>query len=187
MRQARVLIEQPAVQHDVHRAVRSLDLDRPEQFRPVLRHLVENGIEIDRAIMGDQRPRVSDRPRLPDERDDFGGLARGEIHVALQRRARIEASSGCPRQRSLSDQRRGCRKSTVAAEKLCAVRRPRRLSTAKIGKGDTAGEGDAPWIAGQHRAGGRIDLRRDERTRGAAGCAEHPLRVSRDRQPARPA
>ena len=48
------LIEQPAVQQDIHRAIGGLDLNRAEQCPPMLRHLVQNGVEIGRPVAVDE-------------------------------------------------------------------------------------------------------------------------------------
>src|SRR3546814_4005456 len=96
-------------------------------------------------------------PALSDERDDFDHLACTQLYDALQGRAGIQAGAGRAGQRSYSSEGRGRCKSAIATEKLRAVRRPGRLPAAEIDKGDTAGENDAPGIAGQHRAGGSIE------------------------------
>ena len=57
------LVEQPAVQHDVHGPVGRLHLDCPEQRLPVVRHLGQDGVEIGRAIAADQRPGFVGRSR----------------------------------------------------------------------------------------------------------------------------
>ncbi len=51
------LVQQPAVKHDVHRPVRRPDLHGAKQASPVPRHGIEHGVEIGRAITGNQRPR----------------------------------------------------------------------------------------------------------------------------------
>ena len=175
------LIKQPAVQHDVHRPVGRLDLNRPKHGRPVICHLVKNGVEVGLTITGDQRPGLVGRFALSDERDDFDRLADANFHDALQSRAGIEAGTGRPGQRGLADERRRRREFTIAAKKLGAISRPGRLPAAEIGKGDSAGESDAPGISGQYRAAGPVDLGCEERARSTARRAEHPFRIGRDR------
>ena len=88
------LIEQPAVQQDVHGAIRRLDLDRAEQCPPVLRHLVQNGVEIGRPVAADEGRGFFGCAALSEEPDDFGRFSRGKVHDALQGGTGVEPGAG---------------------------------------------------------------------------------------------
>ena len=63
------LIEQPAVQHDVHRAVGGLHLNGPEDVLPMAAHLVQHGVEILLPVLSIQRTRLC--LAVCREEDDF--------------------------------------------------------------------------------------------------------------------
>ena len=58
------LVQQPAIEHQVHRAVRRLDLDRARDVIPLGRDRLEDEVEVEVAIAGHQRARLVDRCRL---------------------------------------------------------------------------------------------------------------------------
>ena len=73
------LVEEPAVEHDVERAVRRLDLDGSRDVIPACGDRPQRDIQIHRAIAGEQGARVLDRR----------GLAEEEDHLAARRPAAI--------------------------------------------------------------------------------------------------
>ena len=76
------LIEQPAVEHDVHRPVGSLDLNRAQGLVPEARDRCFEGVEIGGAIALDRRARLLARGRVAEEEDDFGHAARRNSNFA---------------------------------------------------------------------------------------------------------
>src|SRR3989442_5619296 len=71
----------------------------------------------------------------------------------------------------------------MAPENLPPVAGPGALPTAQIRKGDTGTERHVPWVASEHRAGFRIDLRHNRERGCCARRAEHPLDIGGDRKP----
>jgi hypothetical protein len=65
------LIEKPAVEKDVHRAVRRPDLHSAEHVLPESNHVAVNRREIGCAIALDQFTRFGGTGRLPQEKDDL--------------------------------------------------------------------------------------------------------------------
>ena len=87
------LIQQPAVQHDVHRPVGRLHLDRAEDSVPVLGDLGQHRVEIVRAVVRDQRPRVRVARGFAEEADDLDAAIRRQHERCSQRAAGIEAGA----------------------------------------------------------------------------------------------
>ena len=120
------LIEQPAVQHDVHRAVRRLHLDGAEQRRPSSRvDLAQHGVEIGVAVARDQRraPRRRRRPGRGRRRSRSRRPAASST-VRLQR-ARRDRGRRRPRRDSgaRAASAAGAVERAVAAEELARGRR----------------------------------------------------------------
>ena len=46
------LIQQPAIEHDIHAAIRRFNLNRPTNTVPLLFDLIQNGVQINRPVMG---------------------------------------------------------------------------------------------------------------------------------------
>ncbi len=65
------LIQQPAVQHDVHRPVRGLHLDRAKGIVPVTADRGQHGVEIFGAVSRNQRPCIPRARGLAEEKDDL--------------------------------------------------------------------------------------------------------------------
>ena len=87
------LIQQPAVEHDVHRAVRRFHLDGTQCGAPVLGDFQQHGIQIRLAITLDQCPRSLCRWALTDKGDDFNAFAGSQFDACLQGRARVHAGA----------------------------------------------------------------------------------------------
>src|SRR5439155_11258777 len=71
----------------------------------------------------------------------------------------------------------------ITPQEFPPVAGPRYLSSSQVRKGDTGTERHVPGVARKHRAGLRIEFRHDRKCGRAAGWAEHPLDIRRDRKP----
>ncbi len=92
------LIHQPAVQQEIHRGIRRLDLDRLQDLVPEILDLAENRVAAKRPVFLDQRAglvAISPFAQQELQRHLFAGL---ELDARLQRGARIQASAGPSRQ-----------------------------------------------------------------------------------------
>ena len=118
------LIEQPAVQHDVHRPIGRLHLDRAEDIVPVPADLGQNGVEIGRAIARDQAPRVFRARGLAEKEDDLDGAVRWKLDGGPQRAAGIKPGPDGVGERRRAGERRGARERAVAADELPPVAGP---------------------------------------------------------------
>ena len=90
------LVEQPAVEHEIHRAVRRLDLDRAERLIPIARDVRLQRVEIGGAKLPDQGPRLLAGGRVAQKEHDFGDAAGRPIR----------ASCASPRRRPTRRRRR---------------------------------------------------------------------------------
>ena len=129
------LVEQPAVQQDVHGAIRRLHLHRAERLLPIARDLAMDGVEIGGAIARDQGPRLGGVAGLAEEEDDLGRAIALELDRRLQGRAGIEAGADALRQRDGGAQRGGIVDGAIAADELAAIGGPCRLAAAQVGEG----------------------------------------------------
>ena len=104
------LVEQRAVQQDVHGAIRRLHLHRAQRLLPIARDLAMDGVEIGGAVALDQGPRLGGVAGLAEEEDDLGRAIALELDSRLQGRAGIEAGADALRQRDgARSARRDCR------------------------------------------------------------------------------
>ncbi len=127
------LVQQPAVQHQIHRAVRCLDLDRAERLVPERRHGGEYRVEIRLTVMRDQLSRRCRVGALAEQQDDFDAAAGFEIDRGLQRGTRVEPGADAARQRRRAGPARktgGIAQDAIAADELAPVRAPRGLQAA---------------------------------------------------------
>ena len=83
------LIEQPAIEHDIHGAIGGRDLHRSQLLIPVGGHRRELSIQVGLTIPENECPGVFIAMTLADERGDLDGLAGRQHDAALQGRARI--------------------------------------------------------------------------------------------------
>ncbi len=142
------LVEQPAVQHDVHRPVGRLHLDRPEDVVPVLgrprtarrrgRRRGSCAISVSRALRRSRPRRGRRRARRSRSAAARPSSAARRRDRARRRRRRTAASHRA------SAARRGER--SVAADELAPVARPVRLAPAEVGEGDARPEGRVPRL-----------------------------------------
>ncbi|MCY1390258.1 hypothetical protein D9M71_50740 [compost metagenome] len=181
------LVEQPAIEQDVHRPVRRAHLHRAEQLVPMPGHGGEHFVEVSGAIAAEHCPGIVDRTGLAEEGHDLDGLADAQLDDALQGRAGIEPGATGSGQRRHADQRQRRGRSAMPAEELAAVGGPGALPAGEVDEGDPAGERHAPRIARQQCAAVRVQLGLDERSRRPARSAQHPFHIVSGAQPARPA
>jgi hypothetical protein len=87
------LIQQPSIEHDVHRAVGSLDLNRAEQAVPVMRDSGQHRVEVRFAIFFDRGNRVRLGRSLAEKENNLGRRVGPERQRGLQRRAWIHRGS----------------------------------------------------------------------------------------------
>ena len=88
------LVEQPTVQHDVHRAIRRANLHRADNLIPVALGLRHHLSDTCGTHSLDQRAYLLDIIAFADERYDLGPSARRDFDDALQRSARVKAAAG---------------------------------------------------------------------------------------------
>ena len=142
------LVEQPAVQQDVHGAIGRPHLHRAEDVVPVRGHRAQDRVEVGGAVARDQRLRLGSRRRLAEQEDDLGRAVRLELERRLQGAAGIETGADSIGERRASAQRGRSSERAVAAEELRPV----------------AGPCELPSRRGRQ-------TRRGRRTRCSRGCA----------------
>ena len=162
------LVEQPAIQHQVERAVGRAHLHGAEHVVPLFRHGGKHGVEIFTAVADDERARLAATRGFAEEDDDLGRAVRLDHQRGLERAARIETCAHATRERLVAAQRSRVRERAVAAEELDAIAAPRELSPGEIEERDALAEARPPGVAREQRAALRIDLGDDEGRRGAA-------------------
>ena len=92
------LIEQPAVEQNVHSTIRSCYLHRTKDVIPVLHDRAQGPIKIGAAVKRDQRSRFFHGRRLAEEKDDLGTAPRTQLHRRLQGGAWVEAGADFARE-----------------------------------------------------------------------------------------
>jgi len=85
------LIQQPAVDHHVERAVRGADLHLAEQLSPVRTHLVEESTEVMATVTPEQGTHLGQVYAGTQENGEFDALPRLKPHRPLHRQTRVEA------------------------------------------------------------------------------------------------
>ena len=176
------LVQQPAVQHHIHRPVGRADLHRAQEVRPVPGDIGHERVDVGAADLGNQRAGRLGAVRLPDLEHQVHRGTGGQDDLPLQRRAGVKPRPAAARQRAA--QAIGCIPAPGWAQKLhpaggCGRPGP------QIGKGNAAGKGQPPGVAGKHRAA-LVNFGHQKRCGGAACGAKHPFGIARDRQPAHP-
>ena len=178
------LIEQPAVEQDVHRSIGSPHLHRAEDVVPSLGDGSQDRVEIGRPVPSDQRRRLVGTRLLPEEEHDLGSPSRAQLDHGLEGAAGVEGGADPPRQSDASLEARRLFQRAVAPEELRPVPRPRRLRAAEIGKAYAAAKIDVPGVAREHRSRGGVDAGDDEGRGIAARHAEHPFDIGGNGEPA---
>ena len=109
-----------------------------------------------------------------------------QLDGGLQGRAGVQPGAEALRQRQAGAEGRGIVHAAVSTDEFAAISRPRGLATGEIGKGYPAAMMQIPPVAREDRAGLTVTFGDDRWTGGAAGEAQHPFGIGRDREPARP-
>ena len=84
------LIQRPAIEQDVHRAIRRLHLHCAQNLIPVRGDGIEDRIQVRRAIALDQHARCCDIGSLAEEEHYFLSLTGLDLERLLQGSARVE-------------------------------------------------------------------------------------------------
>ena len=93
------LVEQPAIEHEVHRAVGSLDLDRAQSLVPGARDVRFQGVEIGGANGQDRGAGVLARCGLSQKEHDFGHAPWLQFQLGAHRGARVQGRANLVGQR----------------------------------------------------------------------------------------
>src|SRR6185437_8968168 len=178
------LVEQPAIEQEIHRTVGCLDLDGAERFVPKGVHIREQGIEIGVAGARDEGLRLAAALRLAECDDDFGFGAGRQADFGLQHAAWIEPRTGAHRQRGVAHQRPRLFGRTIAPQEFATIRRRCSLAAFQIEESDAAVEILAPGILGEQRGGRLIDFGEDIGLRFRPAGTERPFGIGGDRDAA---
>ena len=181
------LIEQPAVEQNVHRPIRCGHQNRTKNDIPLLRYRPQCPIEVSPPVARNQNPLLFRGRRLTEEKDNLSTAARTQLNRGLQGSARIEAGADLPGESVPSFERCRMVEGAVATKKLRPITRPRGLAPAEVGKGHASTELSVPGIARENRSRFGIDLRDYEGRGGAPRNAEHPFELRRHRETSGPA
>ena len=176
------LVSEPAVEHDVHRAVGCAHLDRPLRVVPVARHVTERRLVVGSTSAPDEVDRGRGIVRLAEQHDDLCPRSVGELEAGLERGARIEPRSHCPLEPVSAVQSGGPVRSAVATEELGPIGSPRGLSPAQIEEGHAVAELGVPRVTHQERVGLRVQSRDDPGCTRPTRRTQHPFGVGRHRQ-----
>ena len=181
------LVDQPAVEHDVHRAVGRPHLDGALRVVPEPRHRRQRHPVVGVAPASDEIDGGGGPVGLAEEYDDLSARSIGQLDGRLEGCTRIQPGAGGSLEAGTAGERSGALWTTVASEELRPIGRPTGLPTAEIEEGDPAGEVGVPRVPGQQRLRFRLVLGDDVRCVGATRRAEHPLGVRSDGQAPRSA
>ena len=151
------LIQQPAIQHDIHAAIGGFDLNGGQQIGPMAGDLRQHRVQIGDAIPPYYILRLFQRGRLPEQQPQVHRLPRLQGQHPLQRGTGVQRCPGPARQRARQPVRIGHR--AAHPHHLGPVSGPAGHFRANIGKADAARKRDAPGVAGQQCAGVCIHLR----------------------------
>ena len=87
------LIEQPTIEHEVHRPIRGFYLHRAKNVIPVLDDRAQDLFKVGAAVKRNQCSRFFRARRLAEEKDDLRAAPRTQLHLRLQSGARVEAGA----------------------------------------------------------------------------------------------
>ncbi len=174
------LIEQPAVEHDVHRTIRRLHLHRAQPLLPAFVDPLQFGVEVGITKPGNQVARSRYIGSLPQQPDQFDFGAVRELDIPPEGGACIQPAAGGARRRCLAEQQCRRRFRTIAPEEPGAICRPGACLTSKIGERDAAPEERAPGVARKQCTRRLVALGQDQRPRRDPRCAENPLDIGCD-------
>ena len=121
------LVQQPTVEHDVHRPVGGLDDDRTENFLPSAPDVRFDSGKIGGAIARDEVACCLNACRLPQQENDFDRLSGRQFDLGAQCRTGIEPRTNRLGQRCVARERGRVGERAVAADEFAPIARPARL------------------------------------------------------------
>ena len=156
------LVEQPAIQQQVHGGIRRVDLHRTQQIVPQVIDCQPGVLDLIRVLEArGQRHRFGAVGALAEQEPHLFAAARRQVDVQLERGTRIEAGLDGAAQADTA-QRRGLCQAAQPAQELAAVCGQTVEALAGGGKGDAPAELGMPRVARQQRLAGVIELGDDE-------------------------
>ena len=183
---AHVLIEQPAVGHDIDRGIGGVHIHRPEGAVPPGPDAFQRGaVGIDAAEAVDQLLHLRGVPADPEAEADFALRAIGQVKRHLQRPAGIHARSDLAREPRAQHGRRH-REAAIPAQEFLPVPGDSTGRVVHVEEHDPVRELGVVIIAGQQRPRLQIHLGLHMQQAFLPQVGEDPLPVSCDRQAARP-
>ena len=177
------LVEQPAVEQDVHRAIGRPDLDVGHQVVPARPHRAQGRRVVGRSQAPDQLRGRARSFGLAQQDDHLRAPAVRQLEARLQRGAGIQAGPHGPPQPVPAAEPGGPIQGAVASQELRAVGRPGGLAPAEIEECHPARELRVPGVPGQDGTGGRVDGGHDVGRGYGTHGSEDPLRVGGHGQP----
>ena len=175
------LVGEPAIEQDVHRAVRRPHLDDAQHLLPVGDDPAQHRFAVGGSAPPDQVDRGPGAVGLAQEHGDGRLLAGRKLEPCLEGGAGIHAGARGPAQPVTTAQARGPLRGAVAAEELRPVGRPLSLPSPEVEEGDAAAKLGVPGIADEDRLGLRVQGRHDPVGVRPARRAQRPLGVGSHR------
>src|ERR1051326_8776588 len=130
------LIQEPAVEHDIHATVGCADLNRAKQLLPIAMNFGQHGIEIRRAELADQGSRFVHARGFPKEEDQLVMTVGGQFNCRSERTTRIQTRPHAVREWPGMDQRGWALERSIATDEFASVAGPVRLTSAEVGERD---------------------------------------------------
>ena len=156
------LVQQPAIQQQIHGGIRRVDLHRTQQIVPEVIDCQPGLFDLIRILEArGQRHRFGAVGALAEQEPHLFAAARRQVDVQLERGTRIEAGLDGAAQADAA-QRRGLCQAAQPAQELAAVCGQAVEALAGGGKGDSPAELGVPRVARQQRLAGVIELGDDE-------------------------
>ena len=174
------LIQQPAVEQQVHRRVRRCHLHCAQYPVPQFLDFAQRRTNVDCTVAFDERSGIVSVGTFAEQEQHLGTFSRIELHRRLQGGTGIQPRAGAPRQYLPALKRRGVIEARVAAQELEPVAGPRRLAPAQIGKRNTIREIRVPGVSCKQGAGCGVELGDHMWRRNASRNSQHPLRIGCD-------
>ena len=132
------LVEQPAIQDQIHAGIGSGYLQGAENVIPLTGDFVERLLQIGGAIVVQQPDRPFATFRLTEQESELDGRARAKLDDGLQRGAGIEAGARLSGKRYTAFEPSRMLGRSVAADEFGAIACECRLASAEIGEADPA-------------------------------------------------